>query len=209
MLIRKTTHFLYHYCIMNRLLLTVLFLFTTNALFAQKEADTLLARLPMFNGRLVYADTVRVEGHSKALLDTTAKRWFNGYFKLHRPDTLAAELDPASSVLSQCAMVFRISSNPHGIKYNFYLVVKVKINTGDGYYSYKIFDIFFLPKSQFVRGFAIYQTSPEYLIGQLTAEHRGLVISINLGKTKIREYLTDTDKLVRACIASLNKAMSN
>ena len=164
----------------------------------------------MVNGRLVYTDTVMVAGRSKAALDTSAKKWFSNYFKYQRADTLAKDKDAASSVLGQAAVIFRMTTTSGSlVKYDFFLVMSIKINCSENGYRYKIFDIFFVPKSGLFRSVGVYQTSPEYLIGLLQKKHLGLGPSINFGRKKINEYLINTHEPIAACIASLKKAMAN
>jgi hypothetical protein len=159
---------------------------------------------------LVYADSIQIKGRDKKALDTTVKKWFTNYFKMYRPDTLAEDKDVNSSVLDQCGLEFRMSTTPEAlVKYDFYLIMTVRINCYKGCYTYKIFDIFFIPKSRLFRTVGYYQTNPEYLIGLLNKKHMGLGPSINMGRKKIREYLTNTNDAIQACITSLNKAMVN
>ena len=71
----QTTCFLYNYPDMNRWPLILLLLLIANACFAQKDKDSVVNNLPMVNGRLVYADSIMVKGHSKATLESAAKKW--------------------------------------------------------------------------------------------------------------------------------------
>ncbi|MDB4903905.1 MAG: hypothetical protein JWQ63_3186 [Mucilaginibacter sp.] len=195
---------------MNKLLLIVLFLFLTRTCFAQKDKDTLISNLPMINGSLVYTDSIKVKDHSRIMLDSTAKKWLNSYFKYHRPDTLSKDKDPESSVLSQGLLEFRMTTTSLAlVKYNFYVVIKIKINCTENNYAYRISDIYFVPKSKFFRAVGYYQSSPEYMIGLLNKKHLGIVDGMNMGRKKIREYITRTNDAVQACITSLNTAMAN
>ena len=194
---------------MNRLFLLVLFFLIAKAGFAQQK-DTLISNLPMVNGRLVYADSIKIESHNRSTLDSAAKSWFAGYFKYHQPDTLSKDKDINSTILSQGLLEFRIATSSLAlIKYNFYLIITIKVDCKDNYYTYKIFDIYFRPKSDFFYKVGYYQSSPDYLIGLYSKKHLGLVAGMNLGRKKIREYLKCTNDAVLACIASLNKAMAN
>jgi len=196
---------------MNRkLLIAILFLLISKAGLAQNDKDTLVYNLPVVDGKLVYADSVNIKGHSRAVLDSTAKDWLKKYFKLNRPDTLTKDLDISSSVLSQGALEFRMTTTSVAlVKYDFYLIISIKINCRDNYYSYKIFDIFFLPKKDFFRKVISYQSNPDYLIELYKQKHLGFANSINYGRKKIREYLRRTNDNIRACISSLNKTMQN
>ncbi len=195
---------------MHKLLLTAFFLLLTSPLFAQKETDTLLNKLPMVNGRLVYADSIAVKGRNKAALDSAAKKWFYSYFKQYCADTLTKDQDAGSSILNQGALIFRMSPNALGlVKYDYYLIVTLKINCTNEGYSYKIFHIYFAPKSKLFRAVGYYQTSPDYLIGLLNKKHLGLEPALDMGRNKIRDYLTHTNDAIQACIASLNKSMTN
>jgi len=195
---------------MNRLLLITLFLVFTKAAFAQTGKDSVVYNLPVVNGKLTYTDSVNVKGHSKAALDTTLKKWFLGYFKYYRPDTSAKNKDPKSSLLEQAILEFRMSTSSLGlVKYKFYLYISIKVDTRDNAYNYKISDIFFSPESGTFRAIGYYQSSPDYLIDLYKQKHLGLGPSINMGRPKIREYLTRTNDAIQACIASLNKAMTN
>jgi hypothetical protein len=193
---------------MNKIPLLALFLFITTAAAAQ--TDTLLSKMPMVNGRLVYADSIQIKGKDKSILDTTVNKWFTNYFKMHRPDTLSKDKDVNSIILEQCALEFRMTTSSMAlVKYDFYLIMTLKVDCYKGSYTYKIFDIFFVPKSRAFRSVGYYQTSPEYLIGLLNKKHMGLAPSINMGRKKIREYLTNTNDAILACITSFNKAMVN
>jgi hypothetical protein len=194
---------------MNKFILLALLLLITKAGLAQTDKDSLVYNLPLVKGKLTYADTIKVKGHSQAQLDTAAKKWFAGYFKYAIPDTLAADKDKNSIILNRTAIDFKISNNPYSIKYNFLLVESIKVKcTGDGY-TYKITNIRFIPKSSLARSVTIYETSPEVLIDLYENKDRGQVSSINMGKKKIREYLSITDNKIKECISSLNKAMAN
>ncbi len=150
---------------MNRLLLIILFLFFTKIAFSQSEKDTVVYNMPVVDGKLTYADSVKVSGHSKAILDTALKKWFLGYIKHCRPDTTAKNRDPKSSLLEQVALEFRMTNTSVGlVKYNFYLFMSIKVITRDSFYSYKITDIFFAPQKSFYRTVLVYQNNPDYLI---------------------------------------------
>ena len=191
---------------MNRLMLIILFFLVTNASFGQADKDSILREMPMVNGRLVYSDSVRVDGHNRAKLDSNAKKWLSGIG--HVQDTLSADKDANSSVLSWCATEFKMTTTSVAlVKYKFYLIMVIDVDCFDGYYKYKVFNIYFKPESKLFRIAGYYQMSPEYLIGLLQKDHMGLEPSVDMGRKKIREYLANTNDGVRRAIASLNEGM--
>jgi hypothetical protein len=222
---------------MYRLTFTFSLLLLTAKLFAQSHRDSLVNNMPMVNGRLVYADTVKVPGHSQKQLDTTAKKWFAGYFKFQRPDTarrkdstttngkdsaatklkdstvskvkeLKGDNDATGDLSRQAVLEFRMTTTSVAlVKYKFYLVMSIKIHCIDNGYTYKIDDIFFVPESKVFRAVGYYDTSPEYLIGLYQKKHMGLEPSIDLGRKKVVEYLNNVDTGVRGAIASLQQVM--
>jgi hypothetical protein len=196
---------------MNRILLVALFcLLAARTVFAQDDKDSIVNKMPLVNGKLVYADSVKVKGRDKVKLDSTVKKWFGSYFKYQSPDTLSKDKDVNSSVLSQGALEFKMSPSSLGlVKYDFYLIMTIKIDCYSDYYSFKIYNIFFTLKSGLFRAAGYYQTSPEYLIGLLSKKHIGVGPSVNMGRKKIREYLTNTNDTIQGCITSLNNAMAN
>jgi hypothetical protein len=185
-----------------------------NVAFAQARKDTVdnqdafIYQMPMVSGHLIYADTVILNNHNKTQLDSAAKKWFSGYFKYYRPDTLSKDSDRNSAILNQAAVTFKMTTTSLSlVKYNFYLIFSIKINCTDNKYTYKIFDIYFVPKSDLFRNISYYQHSPDYLIGIYKQKHLSMVNSINMGRKKVREYLKNTDDGIRASITSLNLAM--
>jgi Domain of unknown function (DUF4468) with TBP-like fold len=201
---------LYTYSRMNKYLFSVLFLFMSIAAFAQSDKDSVINSLPVVDGKLVYTDSVNVKNQSKAHLDSIAKKWFAGYFKYYRADTVSKDKDINSTILKQGALEFRMATTSLAlVKYDFFLVITFKINCKDDYYTYKISDTYFMPKDRFFRVAIYYESSPDYLIGLYKQKHMGLGPSVNFGRKKIREYLTRTNNAIQACIASLNKAMTN
>jgi hypothetical protein len=195
---------------MNRWSLILLLLLIANTIFAQKDKDSVVNNLPVVNGKLIYTDSITVKGHSRATLDNAAKKWLAAFFEYQRPDTLSKDKDTNSSVLSQGILKFRMTTTSLAlVKYDFYLVITIKVDCKDNYYTYKIFDIFFVPKSRFFRAVIYYQDSPEYLIGLYHKKHLGLEPALDMGRKKIREYLTRVNDAITACISSLNKAMAN
>jgi hypothetical protein len=195
---------------MNRWVIVLLFLLSAKVSLAQKDKDSIVYKMPVVNDELIYEDSVEVKGNSKARLDSLAKKWLGTYFKYYQRDTLSKDKDAKSSILSQTAVEFRIATSSLGmVKYKFYFVTTIKDNCRDNNYTYKFFDMYYTPKSDFFRSMGYYQSSPDYLIGLYRKKHLGLGPSINLGRKKIMEYFTYTNNAVLECIASLNKAMAN
>ncbi|WP_183581051.1 DUF4468 domain-containing protein [Mucilaginibacter sp. X5P1] len=199
---------------MNKLLLLSILLLITKAGFSQAGKDSVdtqgafIYQMPMVNEHLIYADTVTLNNHNKNQLYMTARKWFFSYFKYHRPDTLSKDSDSNSAILNQAGVTFKMTTTSVSVvKYTFYLIFSIKINCTDNKYTYKIFDIYFVPKNDLFRNLSYYQHSPEYLIGIYTRKHLGMANSINMGRKKVREYLKNTDDGIRASIASLNQAM--
>ncbi|MES2110443.1 MAG: DUF4468 domain-containing protein [Bacteroidota bacterium] len=195
---------------MNRWLIVLFFLLTTSVVLAQNEKDTLVYKMPVIDGKLIYKDSIELKGRKKTMMDSVAKKWFFSYFKYYKKDTSSRDKGLSGIILDKAAVEFRMSTTSVAlVKYDFYLIFTLQVNCADGYYTYKIFDIFFTPKSSLFRSVGYYQQSPEYLLGLYKQKHLGFGPAINMGRKKIREYLTNTDNGIRACIASLNKAMAN
>jgi hypothetical protein len=194
---------------MKRIFLLPLLFLAAFAAHSQDKQDSLVYHMPIVDGKLVYADTISVPGRTKSLLDSAAKKWLNSYFTFHRPDTLRADLDSSSSVLSQGLLQFNIAPTSMSlVKYEFYLSFCIKINCSNDKYICRIFNVFFVPKSRLSRAIVVHLESPEYLIDSYKKEHMGLAPTVNFGRKKMAEYLEDTDRLIRQAIASLNAAMS-
>jgi hypothetical protein len=82
------------------------------------------------NGKLTYTDSIKVQGHNKAVLDSAAKKWINSYFKYHWADTVSKHQDAKSSVLSWGILEFRAPPNSmRVVYYSYYLWVTIKIPT--------------------------------------------------------------------------------
>lgn len=178
--------------------------------FGQKKVDSAILKMPITNGRLVYADSIILKNHAKAILDTAATKWFLGYFKMHGPDTLTKDRDKNSCILNRAALEFKMTTTSVAlVKYKFYLLMTVKITCKDNFYSYKIFDIFFVPESKIFRNIGMYQYSPEYLLDLYKKDHLGFETAIDFGRKKIAEYLTNVNTGVQNAIASLNKTIAN
>lgn len=194
---------------MNSWVIMLLFLLIANVGLSQEGKDSVIYGMPVVNGKLFYGDSIELKGRNRVSLDSTAKKWFVNYFKYYQKDTLLRDKDLSSIVLDRAAVEFRMTTSSLAlVKYDFYLIFTMKISCTDGYYTYKIFDVFFIPKNRLFRAVGYYQSSPDYLLGLYKQKHLGLGPAINMGRKKIREYLTNTDNAIRGAIASLNKAMA-
>jgi hypothetical protein len=192
---------------MNRPLFIALFLLIANTGLAQKGKDTTVYNLPVVNGKLVYADSIKVQGHNKSVLDSAAKKWLAGYFQYHWADTLSKDKDNESCVLTKGLLEFRAPPNSiRAVYYDYYLLVTIKIDCKDGYYTYKVFDTYFRPKSGFFNKVVIHPTSSDYLIDIYKKKHYGFM---TIDGSTIRYYLACVNTAILNCIASLNKAMAN
>jgi len=193
---------------MNRTVILILFLIIAKIGLAQKGKDTIVYKLPVINGKLTYTDSITVQGHNKAVLDSAAKKWINNYFKYHWADTLSKDKDARSSVLSWALLEFRAPPNSiRAVYYDYYLLVTIKITCNNDYYTYEIFDEYFRPKSGFFNKVVIHPTSADWLIDIYKKKDYGLMH--NLDGSTIRYYLSCVNTAIINCIASLNKAMKN
>jgi len=186
-----------------KLILLAAFLLASNVIFAQK--DSIVYKIPTVGEKVVYSGTVAVNGKTHIMLDTTAKAWFNSNFKYKRPDTSPGSLD-TSSVFSQGLLEYKV--RPGMVNIPFLCQITIRITCKNNQYNYNISDIYFRPKSEFLNGVG-YQNSPDYLVKVGKKKHLGLGTSWNVTRGQIREYLTKMNTAILACIASLNKAMSN
>ncbi|MDB5089532.1 MAG: hypothetical protein JWR09_3526 [Mucilaginibacter sp.] len=193
---------------MNRAIILILFLIITKTGLAQNGKDTIVFKLPVVNGKLTYTDSIGVQGHNKAVLDSAAKKWINSYFKYHWADTVSKHKDARSSVLSWGILEFRAPPNSmRVVYYSYYLWVTIKINCEDGYYTYKISDACFRPQSNFFNKIVVHPTNADWLIDIYKKKDYGLMHHFD-GST-IRYYLSGVNTAIVNCIASLNKAMAN
>lgn len=189
---------------MNRLLLIALFLGIRVTGIAQTGKDTVVYNLPMTNGKLVYAGDVNMNGRSRSAFDSAANNWLNNYFISHQQCT---PTDSArSSVLSQGLM--EISMKPGLISIPFYCKLTIQVICKDHSYSYRIYDIRFRPKSSGLSALG-YERNPEELIDLYKQKHIGLIRSMSIDRKMIRNYLSNMNTAILACIDSLNKAMAN
>ena len=187
---------------MKKTLLFILFLLTAKLVFAQ--ADTL--NMPLHDGKLEYTGTIPVSNKNRLQLDTTAKGWFNRYFQYRQ----LVDSNINISVLAKGALQFRMTTTSMAlVKYTFFLCMDIQIDCKDNSYTYKISNIYFTPKNAFFRKVIIHENSPEYMIELYNKKHLGFAYSVNLGRKKIREYLTHTNDTILACIAYLDQLSCN
>jgi len=189
---------------MNKALSLIVFLLLANACFAQKGKDTVVYNLPVFDGKLIYTDSIEVKGRDSTTLDTMAKKWFNSYYVAHKADTTQGK-NIKGSVVCQGILEFHLSPNLYRVL--FYMIVSVQIKCWHNHYSYKMWNIHFRSKSGFLNAIYNYPSDPEYLIKQYKQKHLGL-LDINT-RHMTRARLSAMNNVVRASIASLNKAMAN
>jgi len=186
-----------------KLILFAAFLLLSNVVFAQK--DSIAFKIPTEGDKVVYSGSVTVNNKSHVLLDTAAKAWLKSYFKYLRPAT-PADTQDTSAVFSQGMLEYKV--RPGMVNISFFCQVTIRVTCKDNAYTYRISDIYFRPKSEFLNGVG-YQNSPDYLVMIGKRKHLGFGTAWNVSRGQIREYLTKMDMNIRACIASLNKAMAN
>jgi len=189
---------------MSKTLSLILLLLLAKTCFAQKAKDTLVYNLPVINDKLIYTDSIEVKGRDSISLDSTAKKWFKDYYIVHQADTTQGK-NIKGSIVSQGILEFYLSPNLYRVP--FYMVVSVQINCWNNHYSYKMCNIHFRSKSGFLNTIYNYPSDPEYLIKQYKQKHLGL-LDINM-RHMTRARLSAMNKVVRASIVSLNKAMAN
>jgi hypothetical protein len=193
---------------MNRVLMIIFLALIVNVSRAQKGKDTIVYNLPIVDGKLVYSDSVAVKGRSRIVLDSIAKKWFAGNVTPYKDCCNPLATESGSSVFSQGLLQFRAPPNSwRVVYYDYIMLVTVKVDCGEGYYKYKIYDMHFRPKSNFFNTVVEHPTNPEYLIDRYKKKKYGLLSS--MPAEIIRIYLACVNTSVRNCIASLNKAMAN
>jgi hypothetical protein len=157
----------------------------------------------MENGKLIYAGKITTSGLKKATLDSTAVKWFRGYFKYYRPYPTAA---PDSNCTVYDEAIFEYKINPGMVYIPFYARVTFKIKCSDNGYEYNISDIYFRPQNGVLNAIG-YQRDPSYLINLYKKKHLGLFTSMSIDRSMIRKYISATDSAITSCIASLKAAM--
>lgn len=191
---------------MKRNLLAILFITLSTLAFAQRaEKDSVIRHIPMVNGKIVYADSMIVKGHTAAQLDSAAKKWFRSYF-LYTDNKAGAPDSTASIVYSRG--VFEFKCMPGYVNIPFYGILTIQITCHNNSYTYHIFNIYFRPHNGFLNAVG-FERDPNYLIGLYYKKHLSFGEAWRVDKHEIRGYLVGVDHAVRTCIASLNKAMAN
>ncbi|HWD90227.1 MAG TPA: hypothetical protein VG367_18995 [Mucilaginibacter sp.] len=185
-----------------KLIFLAAFLLLSNAIFAQK--DSIAFKIPTESDKVVYSGTVAVNNKTRAMLDTTSKAWFNSYFKYRLPVTPAGGQD-TSSVFSKGMLEYKV--RPGMVNIPFFCQLTIRIICKDNSYTYRISDIYFRPQNEFLNASG-FENSPDYLVKVGRKKHLGLGTAWNVTRGQIREYLTKMDANIRACIASLNQAMT-
>jgi len=197
---------------MKRLLFAGILLLMTRVALAQKgDKDTLIYNLPVVNGRLIYEGSGKVNGRDRATLDSTAKQWFYGFFKLNHlsdenPAVVFSDSDTSTVMLNRGFLEYSV--RPGMVNISFVAIIRIKVTCADNTYGYKIDNIFFRPKNGTLNALG-YQNNPQYLIEVYKRKHIGFWTSMNVTRAQIRDYLSNMNAAIRDCIASLNKAMAN
>lgn len=185
---------------MNRLLLFILLLLTRLSI-AQKPRDTVVTNVPTINNKILYTDSITVQGRSKQELDSIGRIWCTGYFydRMFEKDTL-------NSVYCRGIIAFKVK--PGMVNIDYVAWITVLITCTDNQYKYQIYDIRFRPKSDALNSIG-YQKDPEFLIRVYKQKHLSFGTYWNVTRGQIRDYISKMDIAVKKCIVSLNKAMVN
>jgi hypothetical protein len=192
---------------MNKWLLCLMFLLISVSAFAQKNKDSLVNNMPVIDGKLTYTDSITVKDRNGVVLDSLAKKWFNGYFKYHWTDSLTNGQNAPGSVLSKAILEFRASPNSYKIVYyNYIVLITIKIDCKEGYYTYKISDVYFRPKNGFLNKVVIHPASADKVLDDYKKKNYSFW---HIDGATLRNYLNCIDTSIRNCIASLNTAMTN
>lgn len=179
------------------------FLLAFNAAFAQK--DSIVYKIPTEGDKVVYSGTVNVNNISGAQLEAISKNWLDSYFKYHLPAAAPTGAD-TTRLYNRATIEYKV--RPGMVNIPFYCHFIISITCKDNQYSYRISDIYFRPKNNTLNSIG-YENSPDYLVKIGKRKHLGLATSWNVTRGQIREYLTKMNDAILACIASLNKAMTN
>lgn len=184
-----------------RNLIFFLLLFSVQMSFAQDDKDTIINRLPIINGKLIYKDSVAVFNTGRSILSTKAKRWFNDYYKHHETKPGLISID---TLLGHGTIECKFK--PGMINIPFYQIATILIVCKDNYYKYSIYNIYFWPQSKTLNTIA-YENNPEELIKLYKQKHIGFFRSITIDRNMIRKYISAMNINIQASIMSLNKAM--
>ena len=186
---------------MRRLLIFLSLLLLAKTSFAQNSRDTMVTNVPTVNNRILYTDSLTVQGHSKHELDSIARNWCTSYFydRIFEKDTL-------NSIYCRGAIDYKVRPGMVNIDYKAYITVLITCE--DNKYKCQIYDIRFRPKSDALNNIG-YQKNPEYLIKVYKQKHLSFGTYWNVTRGQIRDYISKMNIAVKKCIASLNKAMAN
>lgn len=178
------------------------FLLLSNLIYAQK--DSIVFKIPTEGDKVVYSGTVAVNNKNRLTLEAASKAWLVNYFKSYR-SAIPADSQDSSSVFSQGLLEYKV--RPGMVNIPFFCQITLRITCKDNTYAYRISDIFFRPKSDFLNA-AGYQNSPDYLVKVGRRKHLGFGTAWKVSRGQIREYLAQMNTAILACTASLNKAMT-
>ena len=192
---------------MYKRLLSALFILLSAPAFAQREnKDSVIKHIPLIKDKIVYTDSISVNGHSGKQLDSAAKKWFLGNFS--RKDSITNATPQVGYNAVSNTGIFEFKCMPGYVNVLFYGIMTIQITCYDNSYTYRISDLYFRPHNNFLNG-AGYQRDPNYLIGLYYKKHLSFGEAWNVDRHEIKGYLVGLDAAVRSCIASLNKAMAN
>lgn len=191
---------------MKRNLLTILFIIISIIASAQRaEKDSIIKRIPLVDGKIVYSDSITANGHTAVQLDSAAKKWFRNYF-IYTDNKAGAPNSTTSTVYNRG--VFEFKCMPGYMNIPFYGILTMQITCHNNSYSYRIFNIYFRPHNGFLNAVG-FERDPNYLISLYNKKHLSFGEAWRVDKHEIRGYLVGVDGAIRTCIASLNKAMAN
>jgi hypothetical protein len=177
---------------------------TVNIALAQK--DEAIKQMPVINGHLIYTDSISVQGHTAAQLDTAAKKWFYSYFKYTDTNIVRTAKDKKSIVFNRG--VFEFKCTPMLITMQYYGIVTMQVQCKNNYYTYKIYHVWFRPKNGVLNELS-YKSSADYLLTLYNKKHLSFSELLSIDKAEVKSYLFSIDTSIRLCISSLNKAMAN
>jgi hypothetical protein len=186
---------------MNRLLIIILLLLCSRISFAQNPRDTMVTNVPTINNRILYTDSLVVQGRNKQMLDSIARNWYTNYFTVRLP-----EKDTLKSICGRGALYYKVK--PGMINIDYEAIITVQITCEDNKYKYQVYDINFRPRSNTLSAIG-YQRDPEFLIKAYKQKHLSFATAWNVSRGQIRDYISKMNKAIQECISSLNKAMAN
>lgn len=184
---------------MKKLILTIGVLFITGICLAQ---DTLLNKLPIKNGGLVYEKVVEMPGKSKIDLYNNAKQWFVDYFKSSK-DVIQNE-DKEQGRITGKGIALIPFKGGLGTTFMYDQHMTIQVDCKDGKYRYRVYDI--------------YVNSPvvatRYGINQAKAMDSELIGKVNgtgkcqFSKKQCARLLESIDFQVNETARELNMSMS-